>query len=129
MIMAQLKNRTKTAQTLNIPCKESCAKAQKKDDDGKEGADAGKDCICSLQHYSRTVTDADGVTGVLEEDRRLPGSITVLAGKEPTEVPDWVAESDVVKAAIANGQLEVVEAKDAKAKVSPPRAGEKPGQE
>lgn len=90
----QLMNRTKVIQVLNIPCRAGCD---------------GADCLCQNVTTTLNVTDKDGTKGKKVLERRLAGSITILAGQK-LEVPDWVAESAPVKDAVAKNVLRLVKA-------------------
>ncbi len=91
--MAKILNRQKTAQTLNIPCRQGCD---------------GQNCLCQTVTTTHYVELSDGTKGTKVLERRLPGAITILAG-ESLEVPDWVAESAPVKDGVAKGRLRLVQ--------------------
>lgn len=92
--MKTLVNKMKRAQTFNLPC--------------PDPAKCGEiDCFCKLHTTQLQETLEDGTTGIREVERKLAGSITLLSSSR-TEVPDWVAESPEVKAALARGALRLV---------------------
>ncbi len=90
--MPTLANRTKTIQVFNIPCRAGCD---------------GTACLCSIVATSRVVEDKDGTRGILEAEKRIPGSVTFLGG-EKKEVPAFVVASPEVKRAIDRGALRLL---------------------
>ncbi len=91
--MPKLSNRTRVIQVLNIPCRPGCD---------------GTGCLCSNVVTQLLEELPDGTKGTRVIERRLPGSVTILA-KSEVEVPAWVAQSQVVKQAVAQGRLRLVE--------------------
>lgn len=86
-------NRTKTIQVFNIPCRPNCD---------------GTDCFCSQVQTHLNVQDKDGTSGRKILDRRLPGSLTLLASETKTKMPDWVGETAPIKDAVAKNILRLV---------------------
>lgn len=91
--MRTLANPTRTIQVLNVPCREGC--------DGTE-------CLCTVVVTQLQDELEDGTKGVRVVERRLSGSVTILA-KGDIQVPDWLAQSAVVKQAVALGRLRLIE--------------------
>lgn len=94
--MVKLANRQKRIQVLNIPCV--------LDENGKC---THEDCLCSEVVTQIQVELPDGTRGLKLLERRLPGSITILAEKS-VEVPAWMADAPDVKAAVAQGRVRLV---------------------
>jgi len=90
--MPKIANRTKQIQVFNVPCRIGCN---------------GEGCLCTEVTIQLAAVDADGTRGVRVIDRRLPGSVTFLAG-ENREVPAFVASSPDVKRAIDRGALRLL---------------------
>lgn len=90
----KLHNRTKTAKTYNIPCRPGCT---------------GAECLCQLVTTQLHVELDDGTKGIKEVERRLPGSVTILAGEKSSSLPSWVGESKYVKAALARREVVLVQ--------------------
>lgn len=93
--MATIWNKSKQAVTFNLPCPK-----------GDDGACA-EGCLCSEVEVRYAVELDDGVRGVRVETRRLPGSVTVLAGGR-SEVPAWAGKAPEVKAALARGTIRLI---------------------
>lgn len=90
--MKTVVNRTKKIQVYNIPCPPDC--------DGKE-------CLCTVQEM-RSIQDAkDGERGIRVFDKRLPGSITFLAGEKKNLKAHFLTAPDV-KRAIDRGDLRLL---------------------
>lgn len=90
--MPTIANRTKQVQIFNIPCREGCD---------------GTACLCSVITIERMAESPDGTRGVQVLEKRIPGSVTFLAG-EKKEVPVYVAASRDVKRAIDRGALRLL---------------------
>ncbi len=118
-----IKNVTRTQLTLNIPCHPQCvdepvdaleaaeeaAETEEHEHDAPPRRHrAESECICTTVVMPLADELPDGTRGVRMVTRKLPGSITFLAG-ETQEVPGWVAESAPVKQAVARGSLRLVE--------------------
>jgi hypothetical protein len=86
-------NTSRMIQEFNIPC------ATRPCD--------GSGCLCSEVVARRPHVAADGTVGILEERKRIPGSVTILAGAT-VEIPDWAAESPDVQAAVARRAVRLV---------------------
>lgn len=107
--MVDVKSLERTIFTLTVPCREGCD---------------GKDCLCTSQVFRRPVDDGNGNRGVEEVERRVPGSITFLAG-EKTAVPAWLLEREAFKTAVAQGRLRLVKEEN-KPKAKSGVSGSKP---
>lgn len=92
--MVTMKSRTKTAQVFNLPCPGDCK--------------PGETCFCNTIRTELREELPDGTKGVRVLERRLPGSVTFLAG-ETKELPDWVARCPDVKGALDRGSLRLIE--------------------
>lgn len=90
--MTTIASRTKHVQVFNIPCRKDCD---------------GEDCLCSVITTERMVTAPDGTRGIEVAEKRIPGSVTFLAG-EKKEVPEYVASARDVKRAIDRGALRLL---------------------
>ena len=90
--MVTLTNRTKVAQTFNIPCRPGCA---------------GADCLCTEVTTRLAVAMDDGKVGVKEVTRRLPGAITIRAA-ESLSVEPWVADAPSIARAVASKVVRLV---------------------
>ena len=92
--MIKLINRTKTLLVLNLsPC--------------PGYGDCGT-CYCSTVTNQEPVEFPDGTKGIRQTKRRLPGSLTLLAG-ESCVVPDWVGLCSEVKRALDLGTIKLVQ--------------------
>lgn len=91
----KIKNLLKSVVVLNLPHSPTCQ-------------DTGTDCPCSLVKTALAVEDEDGTRGVRMLERRLGGSVTILAS-ETTELPDWIGETKPFKDAVAKRWLRLVE--------------------
>lgn len=85
-------NRTKKIQVFNIPCRPDC--------DGSE-------CFCSVQEMRTVEETPDGTRGVRVTHKRIPGSVTLLAG-EKRDLPLRVLDAADVKRAIDRGDLRLL---------------------
>jgi hypothetical protein len=92
--MLNLINRTKTLLVLNLsPC---------------PGSDDCGTCYCSTITHQEPVEFPDGTKGIRQTKRRLPGSLTLLAGESCT-APDWVGRCSEVKRALDRGALRLIQ--------------------
>lgn len=93
--MVTLTNREKRMQVFNIPCR-------------KPRGECPGDDFCQRVETQLVAETQDGVSGTRTVSRRLPGSITLLAGAVAV-VPGWVASSPEVKAALDRGALRLLQ--------------------
>ncbi|TBR17482.1 MAG: hypothetical protein EPO57_09115 [Chitinophagaceae bacterium] len=91
--MVTLTNRKKGIEVFNLPHKEFCTEAE---------------CGCQAITTQLTEELPDGTRGVRHIERKLAGSLTLLAG-ESKEMPDQVLQVRDVKAAIDRGTLRVIQ--------------------
>ena len=88
-------NKSKQAVTFNLPCPKNA-----------EG-ECAEGCLCTTIETRTAIEFDDGTKGVQVLDRKLPGSVTVLAGGR-SEVPSWAGKSPEVKAALARGAVRLI---------------------
>ena len=92
--MITLVNRSKTAQVFNLsPC---------------PGSGTCGPCYCSTVVQSTPVELPDGSRGMKQTQKRLVGSLTLLAG-EQCAVPDWVAQCTEIKRALDRGAIRLIQ--------------------
>lgn len=93
--MVSLKNTEKRYQVFNLPC-------PVKPCDGSCGK-----CELITQRFPEELDD--GKVGIRETEKRIPGSMTLLAGETAKGLPDWVASCPEVKAALDRGALKLIQ--------------------
>jgi hypothetical protein len=92
--MAMLKNRSRRAQTYNLPhdtyCTDECR------------------CVEVKQHLVHH-DSGTGVVGIAEQPKQLAASITFLAGETKAGLPDTILTCPDVQGAIGRRELAVIQ--------------------
>jgi len=91
-----IRNTTRQAQTFNLVCPK------------KGKCTSEDDCLCTSVETQLFVELPDGTKGIRIVERRLPGSVTVLAKGSSEQLPAWIADSPEVKSALARGTIRLV---------------------
>ncbi len=92
--MLTLKNTQKRIQVFNLPCKATPC--------------GGTDCLCTLVEQRWPAETVDGRHGIKIVEKRIPGSLTLLAGETKSGIPDWVANCPAVKGALDRRDLKLI---------------------
>jgi hypothetical protein len=99
--MIVLKNTLRTQQVFNLsPCP----------------GDGCETCFCTTQTTNVREALPDGTSGIRVTTKKLPGSITLLAGASGT-YPDWVGSCTDVQRAIDRGGLSLVQITETQAPI------------